>query len=441
METTQERVLSAILACNANTIFGRRYAFGEIEDGATYRARVPIMDGSELEAWVNRIQRGETGLLTEEKVLLLEPTGGSRTGTRLVPYTQSLKSQFHRAISAWVADLFWRYPRALLGPAYWAVTPPLQHQEASVVPVGFEDDGDYLGPLAARLVAATRVRPPLEPDRFWEVTAASLRGVSNLRLFSVWSPTFLQLLVEALPAGEPADWWPHLEVISCWADGPSRTHAQKLRQVFPGVALQPKGLLATEGVVSIPVAGQRPLAVTSHYLEFEQEGRVLAAHQLETGQPYSVLLTTGGGLYRYRLGDRVVVDGFYGHNPSLTFVGREHTSDRFGEKLHEYQVAQALAGLELEFALVAYQNGRYWLFGRGTGLEEKAIRLERELGRNFHYRNCRVLGQLQAVRAIPVDNTAEARYLDHCLFLGQRLGDIKPVALHPGEGWLERFQG
>ena len=42
--------------------------------------------------------------------------------------------------------------------------------------------------------------------------------------------------------------WPDLALVSCWADGPSRAPAQYLAERLGGVALQRKGLLATEGV-------------------------------------------------------------------------------------------------------------------------------------------------------------------------------------------------
>jgi hypothetical protein len=106
--------------------------------------------------------------------------------------------------------------------------------------------------------------------------------------------------------------WPGLALISCWCDGPSAAFLPALRRWFPGVALQPKGLLATEGVVSFPWgtpdAGAVP-AITSHFLEFIDLSRPASApalvSDLTPGGRYSPLLTTAGGLYRYHLKDVV----------------------------------------------------------------------------------------------------------------------------------------
>ena len=51
---------------------------------------------------------------------------------------------------------------------------------------------------------------------------------------------------------------------------------------------------------------------------------------------YDIVLTQHGGLYRYRIGDRVRVTRFYQATPCLEFVGRsDAVCDLTGEKLHE----------------------------------------------------------------------------------------------------------
>jgi hypothetical protein len=155
----------------------------------------------------------------------------------------------------------------------------------------------------------------------------------ELRLISVWHPSFLGQLLEALAARwdrlivdlavrdprraaelrrlRPDDVqgiWPTLGLISCWGDGPARSAAESLARRFPHVEVQPKGLIATEAIVTIPFAGRHPLAIGSHFFEFiDSNGCARLAHQLERGVDYTVVVTTGGGLYRYRLADRVPV--------------------------------------------------------------------------------------------------------------------------------------
>ena len=93
--------------------------------------------------------------------------------------------------------------------------------------------------------------------------------------------------------------------------------------MLPRVHIQPKGLLATEAIVTLPFRCLTPLAVRSHFFEFLRDGRPYLAHQLVPGEVYSVVVTTGGGLYRYRLEDKVQVNGFVERTPSLAFLGKE----------------------------------------------------------------------------------------------------------------------
>src|SRR5206468_2600321 len=222
-------------------------------------------------------------------------------------------------------------------------------------------------------------------------------------------------------------------------------------RAFPGVEIQPKGLLATEGFVTIPFAGRWPLAIRSHFFEFlsEDDGSPRFAWELEEGGIYSVVLTTGGGLYRYRLQDRVRVEGFVEKTPSLRFLGKEgHVSDLRGEKLHESFVAGVLArvfgraGIAPRFAMLAPDESGYALYLESERIPAGlAAEIDAELSANPQYRLCRALGQLAPVRLQPVGQGAYGRYLEECRRRGQRWGDVKPLALSPLGGWGRILDG
>ncbi len=261
--------------------------------------------------------------------------------------------------------------------------------------------------------------------------------------------------------------WPSLRLISCWTDANAQREAERLARLFPHALIQPKGLIATEGIVSLPLAGNYPgaaLALRSHFFEFMSVDSadgvdtddIKLAHELEIGARYGVLLTTGGGLYRYDLGDVVRVVGHYRRCPLLRFEGkRAHVSDWFGEKLHEQHVRTALDALLVEqrvtvdFAMVACEvaasPSAYTLFIQTRAGDAQLIELgralEQRLCKNFHYAYCRRLGQLAALRVFRIARGGQASYLAGCIRRGQRAGDVKPTALHRGEGWSAEFEG
>ena len=90
-------------------------------------------------------------------------------------------------------------------------------------------------------------------------------------------------------------------------------------------------------------------AITSHFLEFldQDHGDQRLVSELHEGREYSVLLTTGGGLWRYKLGDRVRVTGFAKRSPILEFLEKEDcVSDLRGEKLNAAFMARIFTEFE-----------------------------------------------------------------------------------------------
>jgi hypothetical protein len=174
--------------------------------------------------------------------------------------------------------------------------------------------------------------------------------------------------------------------------------------------------------------------------------------EVEKGGVYSVVLTTGGGLYRYRLEDRVEVTGFVGRTPSLRFLGKEgHVSDLCGEKLHESFVAGALerafrrTGIVPRFALLAPEEGAnpgYVLYLEAAPPPPRlAETVEEELAANPHYRACVALGQLAPVKVFQIEKDGFSLYLRRCQERGQRMGDVKPLALSALPGWSAVYNG
>ena len=394
----------------------QRAMVGDVE---AFRARHPIRPWDEQQ------------LTLGEPVLRWETTSGSSGPAKKIPITRTLQRQFHRAIAPWIVKLFTTEPRAFAGEAYWSISP------------GAESDEAVLGPLQRRLVRAVQAVPSsvrLTSENFREETLRHLTRCRTLSLISVWHPSFLDLLVGDLDTEQT---WPHLRVISCWADGNATNAAKALAKKFPHAGIQPKGLLSTEGFVTIPFGGEHVLAYRSHFFEFRDGDDVRLAHELELGRRYDVILTTGGGLTRYATEDVVECTGYREEAPLLRFIGRaHHVSDHFGEKLNEIFVRErmqaALRDTPHTFAMLACDRDAYVLYIESDApLDAAVATLESSLRESHHYDLARRLGQLGPLRAMRVRDAA-ATYL-RVKSAHQLLGDIKIPALDREQGWGERF--
>ncbi|MBN1695102.1 GH3 auxin-responsive promoter family protein [candidate division WOR-3 bacterium] len=492
-ENHQKKILSNIITKNEDTEFGKKYNFRSIKSIKNFRKEVPLSDYEDYTKYIRKAMNGEQKVLTEEKINLLEPTGGSSSGSKLIPYTKGLEKEYKKGIYPWLANLYLNRPNLLNGKAYWAITPPgnIPEKDGSKIPIGFKEDTEYFG-IIGRLLEKTMAVPSKlgkidNIEEFLYLTALYLLREKNLTLISVWSPTFLLILIEKVKLfwdkilkeiEEGTDFpliltpspsrvkelkeakdknkidfskiWEKLNLISCWADGPSEMFITEIRENFPGVEIQGKGLLATEGIVSIPFTGfpGSVLAVRSHFYEFIDlaNGEILTLGNIKRGKHYSVVMTTSGGLYRYRLNDVVEAIGKIKNTPLIKFCGKQDLiSDYFGEKLNEFfvrkTVKNALNKLKIrpEFLLFApcdNKNFNYILYIKGKiksekikGLEEI---LENNLRKNFHYNYARNLGQLSKPKVVLINHIENPReiYMNFLINEGRKLGVIKPFIFY-----------
>ncbi len=386
------------------------------------------------------------------------------------------------------------------------------------LPVGFDDDVAYLSrweqwAVRRLLVAPTSLAQVPHMDNFRYAALVHVLAASDLTLISVWSPTFLTALLAPLdewierichdlrrgtiswPVPSPArqsplqlrraparadqlsgvwaqkptvaeflaEVWPQLQVISCWCDAAAAQYVPAVRELLPHAHIQPKGLLATEACVSVPLWDEpgAALAVRSHFFEFlegdaasspQPHSPTKLAHQLERGGRYRVVVTTGGGLYRYCFGDLIEVVGFRNQCPLLQFIGRaDKVSDLTGEKLSEQHVQEAVhralstTGMSTGFAMlvpVTRPQPHYRLLLQSSDRLDSAARaalvagIEQGLSENPYYRHARRANQLgpltvQLLTGSPI--TYWRAYEAHCLARGQKPGDIKPARLAPAD--------
>lgn len=482
----QARVRDQIARQLARTYYGRSLGVA----GPADFARVPVAGHDDLAGWLERQRRDEGPVVTPDPVLFYEKTSGSSGPAKYIPYTAALRRSFSRAFAVWAHDLVARGPRFETGRIYLSVSPSFGHEAATErgVPVGMADDRDYLDGWLRRVLSpfwvglglpprkvssrirhyitggdAVRLDRERDPERFKRRTALALLACAELEVISVWNPTFLTVHLELIAArrdlfaagarlrgerlralmADPIDWrrlWPRLALVSCWTSAAAARPAARLGELFPGVLVQGKGLLATEAPVTIPYlpAGGYLPVLDEIYLELEQGGELAPLAAARPGERYGVVVSQKGGLVRYRLGDQVEVSHIYRGVPCLELVGRSGgVSDLVGEKLSEPFVRSALGALDLAgsgFAtLVPVREGgrdRYVLAvdraARPGG--ELARDLDGALARAHHYAQARALGQL-APAAVWVSPGAPEAIARFHMRRGMKWGDIKVTAL------------
>ncbi|MCW8932345.1 MAG: GH3 auxin-responsive promoter family protein [Gammaproteobacteria bacterium] len=486
LQIVQEQWLLHCLHKNKKSRFGKRYNFSDIRCIKDYQQQVPLNHYNDLKPWIDALSQGENSILFDEPVIAFEVTSGSTHARKLIPYSESSLLDFQKAILPWLKLISEQY-KLQSGFAYWALSPATRKQEFtdSGIAIGLPDER-YLGENISSFFTLQTAVPHwvgnIEEVHKWQLyTLYWLICKKELAFVSVWSPTFFIVLIEAidrhysnlsallLKGGQynqhclPADkeayqrllqyrnskdskiLWPKLKLVSCWADASSKSYYAQLKKIFYYAAFQAKGLLLTEGVVTIPDKdGQTVLAGQSVFFEFLINDKIVLAHELTINSCYDVIITTSGGLYRYCTQDRVVCEGHRDGWPILRFIGRNGIqSDLVGEKLTEEFVTSCLSVIE-DFSLLLPCRGKkpyYCLLLEKnvyTDYSDIAEILDQQLSKNSQYAYARKMGQLGKITVHTMEQPLD-KYLQVMINDGMRMGDIKIPALSLDDTLLKKM--
>jgi len=503
VEAVQRKKLAELLDYSAQTEFGKSRRLGKEMSWEHFNEALPVTGYKDWEEMILRQKKSGGRIICGESCSRYQPTSGSTSNVKWIPYSKRFLSEIDAVISPLVFNSYQTEKRLFHGSQYWSLSwipTELRKDDDS----NTNDDLEIL-PWWKKIIASRTMAVPSAVS-FAETSGGSMMATlahmasrRDLALISVWSPTFAinmlekmsehrQELAAILDQGDWRGWrkelsflpcprseasssllknwdgalrkdffeelWPGMGMISSWATSTSRFWADELMKLFPRATFIGKGLWATEGVITFPFEGRYPLAVTSHFYEFMDvdSGKIFPAWKLEKDQILKPLLTTGSGLFRYTMNDKIKVVDFLENCPCFEFLGRLEGVDMVGEKM-SVQTAQAIIdSANRNFnvnALTIFavdgepSNGakpRYIILCEkesdhpARGDVQKLV--EHLFLESFHYRLARDLNQLGSAEAI-FHPLARGIYQKRSEAKGMILGNLKiePLLQCSDEEW------
>lgn len=477
----QNAVLNRIVSDLQQTTYGKRFS---LPKNATYEAfcqHIPIVEYETISPWIAQTKITNT-VLTKNPIQFYETTSGSQGAKKNIPYNQDLRQNFAHCFKIWGYDCLQHKFALSSMQTFMSISPLVSHEGKSNAIL---EDSDYVTGALQWLLRPFILRQPhiqklKDPADFRFILALTLLAHEKLEVISIWSPSYLLILLSIIEerfeemlgflARQRFDYqgveivlpkiskrrlahlqaqsknllfsslWPNLQMISCWRAASSERGANILQQYFPKVFIQGKGLLATEGPMTLPIIaakGYVPL-VNELFFEFiDSQQRIYRLHELQVGHEYEIVISQLAGLYRYRIGDTVRVTHFYQNTPCLEFMGRrEKISDLVGEKLNERfvekifhqapfsnSICQCLIPLMRETG-----QGQYYLLTDNKALAGCELHLDQLLSEAFHYHNARNMSQL--LRPIIICHPNLSTILTQCFERnGIKMGDQKATTL------------
>ena len=415
----------------------RNKLFKDAMEIAVYRKRsphakcfeeLPISEYEDLSSAIeNKVALGR-------KVLLEETTSGSSAAKKVIPHSTKSFFNFTRLFLIWLHDIL-RHMSFKEYTLFLSISPGIDHKK---------EDDEYL-PWIMRVFFGSKLCIPKnfkkinDPAEFRKALAKYLISKTKLEIISIWNPSYLLVVVDEINKLHPnlsmKEAFPSLKFISCWGDGGSKSDFNKLKELFPGIEIQKKGLLSTEFAVSVPLFGKEghfPL-VQSVYYEFEKNGKIYSITEIQKDTIYSLILSQSGGFIRYRTHDQIRVCSADLENISFEFIGRDNKiSDMVGEKLNATFVENILTQtIQTGFSyLTPMQDAprHYLLVSDNPNAELLLAQIELLLEQNTHYAWAKKLGQLTPLQ-VKISPTARDEYLEANLKRGLKLGDIKYQAI------------
>ncbi|PAX46609.1 GH3 family domain-containing protein, partial [Brunnivagina elsteri] len=380
--------------------YGKKLGIKSIEEWK----QIPIIKYHDIKNLISEKPR-QISALTPEKILFYEKTSGSRAAAKLIPYTKSLRHSFNQMFCVWANDLITNGCKFSTGKMYFCISPQLSNSSNETI----QNDSEYLDEwlriiLSPFLVSLPSIKQIRNAEEFKYELAKVLIITEKLEIISIWSPTFLEVVLDYIQINRiqlatdltnrissqrqrillsenfsPQDLWKNLKLISCWDSANAADKADYLRLKFPNAFVQGKGLLATEAPMTIPliIANGYVPVLDEVFFEFADGlGNIHLLHELKIGENYEIIISQKGGLYRYQIGDRIRVTHLYKSTPCLEFIGRtEEISDLVGEKLNSEFVRDVLELLPLEncsfksLVPVKYPQAYYLLLLNNTDID------------------------------------------------------------------------
>ncbi len=353
---TQRKVFQELMEKAKNTAFGRDHDFAGVRTYDDFQKRVPVNDYEDLKPYIERVKKGEEGVLWPGKPLYFAKTSGTTSGTKYIPISrESIPYHINSARDALLNYVHESGNGSFLdGKLMFLSGSPEMHKE----------NGIYIGRLSG--ISNHHVPAYLRTNQMpsWKTN-----------IMEDWEAKVDTIVEETLGkdmtliSGIPP--W-----VQMYFDKIAARTGKKIKDVFPnfslfvygGVNFEPyraklfetigkkidsvETYPASEGFIAYQDSQKEKgmLLLLNHGIfyefipadrYFEENPPRLTIEDVETGVNYAVIMNTNAGLWGYSIGDTVQ---FVSKDPYRVIVsGRiKHFISAFGEHVIGSEVEGAM---------------------------------------------------------------------------------------------------
>ena len=348
----QQEMLFKLLDKAKNTEWGKKYDYASIQTINDFQQRVPVQTYEEIKPYVNKLREGQNNVLWPSDIKWFAKSSG----------TTSDKSKFIPVSKEALEECHFRGGKDIMA-LYTHSNPESTIFSGKGLTIGGSHKIDnfsnksYYGDLSAILIEnlpfwADFIRTPSQEIALmdkWEeklerITNHTLQeNVTNIAGVPSWVLVLINYMLQKTGKNNLLEIWPNLELFM--HGGVSFTpYREQFKKIIPSENMNYlESYNASEGFFAIQddLQDDSMLLMLDYgiFYEFipmdefdEPNPKILTIAEVETNKNYAVVISTNGGLWRYRIGDTVIFTSLYPHKIKIS--GRtKHFINTFGEEL------------------------------------------------------------------------------------------------------------
>lgn len=438
-----------LIASAKDTEYGRLYDFGSITSVNQFKERVPIRNYDSLKPFIDRVRSGEQNVLWNTPIVWFAKSSGTTAGkSKFIPVSEESLEECHFKAGKDMLSIYCNNNPSSQLFSGKSLTIGGSHQ------IGQLNNNSYQGDLSAILmqnlpfwaqfVTTPNLSIALMDD--WEskiemmARATVDENVTSLAGVPSWTLLLLKHILKIANKQNLLEVWPNLELF--FHGGVSFTpYREQFKSLIPSARMNYfETYNASEGFFGMQDQSNSDelllmldYGVYYEFLPMEdillENPRTLSLDEVKTDVNYALIISTNGGLWRYKIGDTIKFTSLAPYR--IRISGRtRHFINAFGEELIIENAEQALAiACEKTNAIVKeYTAAPIFFTETKNGAHEWLIEFEKEPS------DLNVFSDFfdNALKAINSDYEAK-RY--HNMLLQEPL--IKSVPLFTFYHWLK----
>lgn len=348
----QKKVFQSLIEKGKGTEWGKKYDYASIKTPQDFSSRVPVSPYESLFPYIDRMMKGEQNVLWPTQINWFSKSSG----------TTNAKSKFIPVSKESLQECHYKGGKDLLA-LYFTAFPESKLFDGKGLAIGgtYYDNparkNSYYGDISAVIMGnlppwAQYARTPDLKTAImdeWEAKIQRIaektinQNVTNIAGVPTWTIVLLEKILEMTGKKNMLEVWPNFEAFYHGA-----VSFTPYRGVFKKFFPDPKVLYietynASEGFFGMQdrLHADDMLLMLDYGIFYEfipaeeadsENPKILQLHEVEVGKNYALIISTNGGLWRYKIGDTVKFTSLSPYRIKVS--GRtKHFINAFGEEM------------------------------------------------------------------------------------------------------------